>query len=151
MLDIILVGLNTLAVLAALGAFMFTDMLYERPLPSPQENYDELIEKSKEQNKFTPLKLDKMIINLKGKSSRLRFLEIEPHLIPFKPQAVEILEGKKAFIYDSIIDIASNFSPEQINSVSGKILFEERIKKRIMTYFGKAMIKEVFFSKFVVQ
>ena len=52
---------------------------------------------------------------------------------------------------DAIIDIASNMAPEELNTVAGKVILEERIRKRLNDFFGKSLVKEIYFSIFVVQ
>ena len=72
-------------------------------------------------------------------------------LIPFKEKHLSKLEDNKAYIRDAIIDIASNMSASELASLSGKILLEERIKKQINTKLRKQIIKEIYFSNFVIQ
>lgn len=150
-LDTILVGLLTLASAATLGIFVYTEIVYKRPLPSDDIELTKL--KADTQSEISPevYKLDKMTINLNSQGSRLRFLDVEIHFVPFKSEYIENLESKKVFIQDAIIDISSNMAPEELNTVAGKILLEERIRRRINDFFRKSIVKEIFFSKFVVQ
>ena len=149
--DTIIIGLLTLASLGTLGVFVYTVMLYERPLPNNERLQEELISDSKASTQIDSYKMDKMIINLKSRQSRLRFLDVELHLRPFKSEYTENFDKNKAFIHDSIIDIAGHMDPAELNSLHGKVLLEHRIKTRLNSYFGKSMVKDIFFSKFVVQ
>jgi len=150
-IDTALVGLLTLASLATLGVFIYTEMVFKKPLPEDKVELKEL--KKDTETAVAPeiFKLDKLIINLNSQGSRLRFLEVEIHLVPFKSNALETFDSKKAFVIDAIIDIASNMAPEELNTVAGKVLFEERIRRRLNDFFGKPLVKEIFFSRFVVQ
>ncbi len=150
-LDTIILLLASLITAGTLGVFVYSEMLYERPTPSDQEEKVKLIEESKVSVAPDIYKVDKLIINLNSPTKRLRFLEVEVHLVPFKNDYLETLESKKFYIQDSIIDIASNMAPEELNTVAGKVILEERIRKRLNDFFGKSLIKELFFSQFVVQ
>ena len=97
------------------------------------------------------LKLDKLIVNLKSRTSRLRFLDLQTYLVPFKNQHNDTLEENKAVINDIIIDEAARMKPEELNTVSGKLIFESRLRKRINTVLRGSIVKDIFFSRFVVQ
>lgn len=150
-IDSALIGLFTLATLATLGVFIYTEMVFKRPLPSDQIELENLKKDTETAVAPEVYKLDKLIINLNGRGSRLRFLDVEVHLVPYKSQSIEIFEDQKAFIKDAVIDIASNMAPEELNTVAGKVLLEERIRRRLNDFLGKSLIKEIFFSRFVVQ
>lgn len=150
-IDLALVGLLTLASLATLGVFVYTEMVFEKPLPDEKTEKSALLEDSGKLVAPEVYKLDKLIININATGSRLRFLDVETHLVPYKSKALETFDNQKAFIIDAIIDIASNMPAEELNTVSGKVLLEERIRTRLNDFFGKVLIKEIFFSRFVVQ
>jgi len=150
-IDTALVGLLTLASLSTLGVFIYTEMVYKRPLPENSTELESL--KTDTEVAVAPenYKLDKLIINLNSRSSRLRFLDLEIHFVPYKSKFIESLDSHKAYVTDAVIDIASNMAPEELNTVAGKVLIEERIRNRLNDFFGKPIIKEIFFSRFVVQ
>ena len=150
-IDTVLVGFLTLATVGTLGIFIYTEMVFKRPLPSNDIELENLKKDAETEIAPEVYKLDKMIINLNSQGSRLRFLDIEIHFVPFKSNYVEKLDEKKAYIQDAIIDISSNMSPDELNSVAGKVLLEERIRRRLNDFFGKNIVKELFFSRFVVQ
>ncbi len=150
-IDTIILGISTLMTLAVLGTFVYTEIIYERPLPDGEEEKANLLASSKNSTETGHYKLEKMIINLNSAGSRLRFLDVEMHLVPFKESYNDIFEQSKAFISDSVIDITSNMRPEELNSIAGKILLEDRIKKRLNSYYKKTYVKGIFFSRFVVQ
>ncbi len=150
-IDSALIGLFTLATLGALGVFIYTEMVYVKPKTSDQVELNNLKKDTKKAVAPEVYKLDKLIINLNNQGSRLRFLDFEVHLVPFQSESNEIFENQKPYIKDAIIDIASNMAPDELNTVAGKVLLEERIRRRLNDFFGKSLIKEIFFSRFVVQ
>lgn len=150
-IDTIILLIATLITGATLGTFVYSDMIYKRPLPSDKLEKEKLIEDSKVAVAPDIYKLDKLIINLNSPTRRLRFLDIEVNLVPFRSNAIETFQTKKFYIKDAIIDIASNMAPDELNTVAGKVILEERIRKRLNDFFGKSLVKEIFFSRFVVQ
>ncbi|MAF78065.1 MAG: hypothetical protein CME63_05770 [Halobacteriovoraceae bacterium] len=150
-LDNILLLIASLITAATLGIFVYSEMLYQKPLPSDEIEKQNLIEDSKVSVAPDIYKVEKLIINLNSASRRLRFLELEAHLVPFKSNSLDIFEAKKFYVKDAIIDIASNMAPEELNTVAGKVILEERIRKRLNDFFGKSLVKEIYFSIFVVQ
>jgi flagellar protein FliL len=150
-IDTILTALLLAASAGTVGIFVYTEMLYERPLPSEIAERKELIEASKKRVFPDIYKMDKMVINLLGRNKRLRYLDLQVHLVPFKSEQVEKFESSKSFIHDAIIDLVSHMEPEELNSVAGKILLEERIKRRLNDNYRKPTVKQIFFSNFVIQ
>lgn len=151
-LDTILTALALVATLAAMGVFIYTEMIYEKPLPDNEDAVQELMGQSKKQIFSDYFKLEPLIINLPtNKNSRLRFLSIHTHIKPFKPEYLDILEKDKAFIHDTVIDITSNMKADELNSLYGKILLDGRIKKSINSRFNKPIVEAIYFSKFTVQ
>ncbi len=150
-IDTALVGLSTLVSLGVLGVFIYAQVVYQKPIPSDSAQRKELLTITKEKIFIEAYKIDKLIINLHSHKNRLRFLDVEMYLRPFKPKQTDLFQENKAFIYDSIIDIASHMKPEELNSLYGKTLLEDRIKKRINGFFSQPTLREIFFTRFVVQ
>lgn len=140
-----------LVTLGTIGVFVYTQHFYERPLPDPETERLKMQEEAKAQLFPNSYKLDKMIINLPSRSSRLRFLDMQAYLVPFNSEATESFDKYKAAIQDAIIDVASAMAPEELGTVTGKILFEKRIKERVNALFPKPLVKNVQFTDFVIQ
>jgi len=151
LIDTILIGMMLLATLATAGVFFYTQYLYEKPLPNPEEERLKMAEEAKTKLFPNSYKLDKLIINLPSRSSRLRFLDIQAYLIPFSSEATESFDKYKANIQDIVIEIASAMEPEELGTISGKILLESRMKKQINALYAKPLVKSVKFTDFVIQ
>ena len=95
--------------------------------------------------------ISKMIMNLPTKTNRLRFLNLSINYVPFNNSQIKFLDENKHVLKDIIIDIGNTMYPEELNSISGKILFEERIKAKTNELLGPRLIKEIYFSSFVFQ
>ncbi|MEC8623527.1 MAG: flagellar basal body-associated FliL family protein, partial [Bdellovibrionota bacterium] len=57
----------------------------------------------------------------------------------------------KHIVRDTFLDIAGEMSPEELNSLTGKLLLESRIKNRLNKDMGSKIVQELYFTKFVVQ
>ena len=149
--DTILTSISTLVALGTCGVFYYTTKIYKKPLPSESRQKQLLLSHARRAVVPKALILKKVLLNLKSRTSRLRFLELDIHIIPIRQTNLGSLKSAKTFVMDSILDIGGRMQAEEVNSISGKILLENRIKKSIDRYFGRAFIKEIFFSRFVVQ
>ena len=151
MIDNILLGTMTAISVATLAFFYYSMNIYQRPLPDNATEEQALLDDSKQKTFSEAFKLDKLIVNLKSRTSRLRFLDIQTYLVPFKNSHHDVLEQNKAIINDIIIDEAARIKPAELNTVSGKLIFENRLRKRINGELNAQMVKDIFFSRFVVQ
>tara|TARA_Y100000590_G_C15748041_1_gene1023008 strand:+ start:8075 stop:8545 length:471 start_codon:yes stop_codon:yes gene_type:complete len=151
MIDNVLIGAMLTASLVTFGLFFYSLKVYQKPLPQDSVERTALLEDSKKKVFAEAFKLDKLIVNLKSRTSRLRFLDLQTYLVPFKNSQVDILEENKSIINDIIIDESSRILPEELNTVSGKLIFENRLRKRINEKMKMPIVKDIFFSRFVVQ
>lgn len=151
MLDNILLGAMLGATAITFALFYYSMNIYEKDLPNDADEKQALLDDSKKRTFSEAFKLDKLIVNLKSRTSRLRFLDIQTYLVPFKNSQHDTLEENKAIINDIIIDEAARIKPEELNTVSGKLIFENRLRKRINQQLKVSLVKDIFFSRFVVQ
>lgn len=138
-----------LAGFAALITF-YTEIIWQRPLPIEEQEHQDFLKMGLKAKIPKAFIIKKLIINLNAPTTRLRYLEATIHLIPFKDRLMPFIEAHEASVKDQIIDIAGKMSPGELNSVAGKILLEERVKKQINTKLGGDIIKEILFSSFVI-
>lgn len=150
-LDLIIVGISILLGLLTLGVFVYTNIVYQRPLVNEAEEKDLLSANLKSGVSTDGLKIDKIVVNLRSETSRLRFLEVSLQVLPFKNEQKELLEKNSPLILDRIGQLATNMTPNDLNTISGKILFEERLKNKLNKDLGKQIVREIFFTGFVVQ
>ncbi|WP_372654947.1 flagellar basal body-associated protein FliL [Halobacteriovorax sp.] len=151
LVDNIILILSFLATAVCVGVFLYTEMIYKKPLPNEQAELQRLLSDNKKMAFPAPFKLDSLIINLKARKTKLRFLSVETQLVPFNHNSDDKFEAHRSMINDSIINVAGRMTAEELNSVSGKILLEERIKKSVNLILGEQLVKGVLFTKFVVQ
>jgi flagellar FliL protein len=73
------------------------------------------------------------------------------NILPFNNDQKDIIKGNDHIFKDVVIEIASQMGPEELDTLSGKILLENKIKKQVNTKLGKPVVKQIYFSGFVVQ
>jgi len=151
MIDTILVALLSLASIGTLSLFVYTEIVYHKPLPNEEIENAKLKDQMKKKSFSESYKIKKMIINIPQKGSRLRFLEIEPNLLTFKSKTLDHLDQFKPEVKDAILRVTSKIKPDILNTVTGKILLEAKLKEAINKILGYQGVKEILFTRFVVQ
>tara|TARA_B100000676_G_C17786951_1_gene684947 strand:- start:110 stop:580 length:471 start_codon:yes stop_codon:yes gene_type:complete len=151
MIDLIILGVSLLATLAALGVIVYKTIIFKRPLPNSEAEKAKLLASGQTFKPINSYKMKRVIVNLPSRSKKLRFLEITTEIVPFKDDQVAEIEKNKHIVRDTFLDIAGEMSPEELNSLTGKLLLESRIKNRLNKEMGSKIIQELYFTKFVVQ
>ena len=150
-IDKVLLGLNGLVVAASTGLIIFAHTSIKKPTTERGKEFGNMIENSMMELKKPPVIMDEIVVNLYSRETRLRFLNTQMNLVLFSEDDRELAMILKPYIFDAIIDIAGNMSPKELNSITGRILLESRIKNRVNDMIKKQVIKKILFSKFIVQ
>lgn len=155
LVDTILVALTLLTTLGVLGLFYFTEKMYKKPPIDEAKEKEALMKQTDE--KATPelFKLETMVFSLIPKDNqkvqRMRYLEIEVHLVLFEAEDKEMLKNNLPVVQDRIMEISSKMGPEELSTLSGKILLENRIKTEVNQKLNKPVVKTIYFSRYIVQ
>lgn len=152
LLDKILVAFNVLVVTGAASLIIYSHtFINPAPLDSEAE-FQQLIDSMKDTESAFMHKLPKMVINLASyQAKRLHFLDMEVNLAATSQEALQEIKTNQAEIIDLIIEIGTNKDAEDLSSLSGRILYTEAIRNRINDLLGRPAIKQVYFTRFVVQ
>ncbi len=118
---------------------------------SDEELNKENKEKSAKEAFTLPVPVDRVVINLPTKNSRLRFLELEMSIETIKESDQEKVKKYEPIIRDAAISVAGKMTPEELNSLSGKLLLEERLKKKIRETINQSIISRIYYRRFVIQ
>lgn len=153
--DNILLGVMLLSTLAVAGLFYYTEKVYKRPPINEEAEKTALMQSVDGKALPTFFKVDKLTISLTPKSeavnTRMRWLELEVHLVLFESGDVDFVKRNLPVVQDRIIDVSSKMAPEELNSLSGKILLEDRLRREINKALGKVAVKNIFFASYIVQ
>ncbi len=149
--DKILLGLNGIGVIAATALVVYSHTAIKKPTTNGPKEFGQMIEGSMSELQKPPVVLDEIVVNLYSREARLRFLDTQLNLVLYNEADRELALILKPHIFDALIDISGNMSPVELNSVTGRILLETRVKKRINQLVNKPVIKKILFSKFIIQ
>ncbi len=150
-LDKILLGLNGLVAIASAGLVFYAHNNIKRPPTDQAAEETTLVTEAYTESQLKPYEFKSMIVNLYSEGSRLRFLDVKMSVLPFKEADKELIKEREYIFKTKLIEIASLMTPEELSSVTGKILLESRLKKAVTEALGASVIKKIYFGKFVVQ
>lgn len=142
MMKIIIIVL-ALLILAGGGAFAYFQFF------ATEQSAED---KSKEVEEIDPRELifplDPFVVNLGGPSN---FLKLTLQLEMTTPEDKQYLEGRLAPIRDSIVILLSSKTAKSVASPEGKLQLKDDINVRINQALGKDLIRNVYFTEFVMQ
>ncbi|MBC7711687.1 MAG: flagellar basal body-associated FliL family protein [Rhizobacter sp.] len=155
MIDMILLGVMMLATLAVVGLFYYTEKMYKKPPIDENAEKKALLTSVDYKSIPTFFKVDKMTISLVPKNeqanARMKWLEVEMHMTLFSAEDSGLMKAYLPVVQDRIIDITSKMGSDELNSLTGKIILEDRLKKEINKALKKPVVKNIFFASFIVQ
>lgn len=153
--DMILTGVSLLTTLAVIGLFYYTEKVYKKPPIDENKEKAALFNEKAAKSLPTLFKIDKMIISLvpsdPNKNQRMRWLEVEVNLELFKDSDSGFVKAYLPAVQDRIIEITSKMGPDDLNTVTGKVLLEERLKNEINRVLKKKVVYKIYFSRFTIQ
>jgi len=154
-LDIILLSVMILTTLGVIGLFYYTEKMYKRPPIDENKEREAFLKDGDPKAIPSFYKLDKLTVSLVPKdpnaNQRMRYIELEVHLVLFKAEEAGVIKTYQMVVQDKIITIASKMGADELNTLTGKILLEDRLKKEINKALEKPIIKSIFFSRYIVQ
>lgn len=151
LLDKILLGLNGLVALGAAGIVFYAHNNIKRPPTDQAAEEKTLQDEALLGAQTTPLMFKKMVVNIHSEGKRLRYLEVEMGVQPFKEADKESLKANEYRFQNALVEIANTMTPDDLSSVTGKILLEGRLKKRVNEALGVTLVKQIYFARFIVQ
>jgi flagellar FliL protein len=94
--------------------------------------------------------LDPFIVNL-ASSGVDRYLKAVIVLQLSSPAVAAEIDKRKPQIKDSIITVLSSKTPEEVLSIQGKYDLKLELVKRINSLLSQGVVREMYFTEFVVQ
>ncbi|MBY0515765.1 MAG: flagellar basal body-associated FliL family protein [Bacteriovoracaceae bacterium] len=151
MFDKILLGANGAVAILAAGLVFYAHNGIKRPPTDQKSEEASLIQTAELENQIKPFEIKKMIVNLYSEGSRLRYLDIDMGILPFKEGDLAVIKEREYLFKTKLIEIAGGMTPDDLTSITGKILLETRLKKATNEALGAPVVKKIYFAKFVVQ
>lgn len=150
MMKILMIA-NLVFVLLGAGVVFYSHNML-KPAPTDQALEREKLQKDALQGaQLQPVPIKRFVVNLHSRATRLRYLDLEMNVLTFSEEQKEIVRSNEHIFKDAVVEIASKLSPEDLDTVTGKILLENKIKTRVNHKFGQPVVRQIYFSGFVVQ
>ncbi len=162
-LDMILLLLMIVTTLAVIGLFYYIENVYKRPPINEDKEKKEFFSDSVAKTIPTLVPIPKTVISLIPSAPlpnlRLKYLEVELSLVLFESSDTGVIKTYEYVVLHNMIKIASEMGAMELNTLTGKMLFENRLKneinkslkKEINKEHTKPIVKGIFFSSYIVQ
>lgn len=150
----IIIAVSLVFSLATTGVFVYTQVIFKKPAPDDAKEFEKMKEEEKKPTTVVEgYKLKRMMINLESETGKekIRLLNLEALIMPFKEDGATVLEDNQAIVYDVFNTVASKMDVNELNSISGKILLENRLRKTINERLHEEVVREILFQHFVIQ
>jgi len=140
------------AALVVIGGGVFAGYKF---FSSGSQSGDETVQEQAEKESAEPqdpkallFPLDPFVVNLGGPGN---FLKITVQLEMSSPLDKVYLEDRIAQIRDSILILMSGKTPDSVVSPAGKLQLKDDINVRVNKALGKNLVRNVYFTEFVMQ
>lgn len=150
-IDKILLALNGIVMALAAGLVYYSHNILSPPPIDQAAQFTTMVRESMIDLKRQPIVFKEQVVNLYSRQRRLRFLNLIMNVEVYEQSQEATIDIYKPVIIDRLVDISGNMKPEELNSITGRILLESRLKNQVNEFIGKAIIKKIYFSKFIVQ
>jgi len=152
MVQKILIIVNLVVALGAAGIVFYAHNIIKPPPTDQAAEAEALKTEAVASTQIKPVQIKKFAVNLHSRSSRLRYLDIEMNVLTFEEGQKAIIKANEHLFKDTAIEVASYLNPDELDSVTGKMLFENKVKKQVNAKLGETpAVKHIYFSVFVVQ
>lgn len=95
--------------------------------------------------------LDKMTVNLSGEPKRLMQIEVNLEMLN-KEGFEEVMDiERRAKVRDRVMTLLGNQTFADVEPIQGKLFLKDRIARELNSMLDQGIVKNVFFSEFVVQ
>ena len=95
--------------------------------------------------------LDKFTVNLGGEPRRTVRLEVNLHMLGKEAFEEVMLSENRARVRDRIVRLLNEKSFSELESIQGKLFLKDKIAMEVNTILNKGVVKDVYFTDFVVQ
>lgn len=157
----LLIGLlNTVAIAAVLGLFVYTKMVYKRPAITEVKERKKLVDEGNKPSHATMTKamltMDPITANLdpyKDDDGKEKF-----HMVSLT-MTVEIRDkkelekfvGVKPVFMDRVLQNLGKKKYEDLNQVQGRYVFRSQVIDSANEFLGAPIVTEIYFSEFLLQ
>jgi len=145
-MKVVIIAVVALVILAGGGAFAYFKFMAggheEEKKPEAEEKAEPVDPKE------LMFALDPFVVNLGGPTN---FLKISLQLELTDPADRPFVESRVAPIRDSIVILLSSKTSRSVVSPEGKLKLKDDINMRVNQVLGKNLVRNVYFTEFVMQ
>lgn len=149
-----LVLVNTLLVLAALGTLAYTKLLYKKPAITEHvelEKKQEEIKAAPEPSERPLVKFDQMTINIAMTSGKAHYATVAFAIECRDEPACAAATEKKAILTDKLIAALGRRQITELNTIQGKLLLKSELVRRFNEALSPGAVTDLYFSSFILQ
>jgi flagellar protein FliL len=150
-LDKIIILISLVVTLGSAGMVYYAHTGIKRTPTNQAQEFEDLKANALSSTQMTPVTFKKVVVNLVSTANRLRYLEVEMNVLPFDEADKETIKTGEHLFRNSLITIADQLRAEDLGTMTGKILLESKLKKEVNKIFGQPLVKQIFFSAFIIQ
>lgn len=133
---------------AGVGGFLFLKKGSAHKEKDEATKKEDMVEIPKEKEKAVLIQLDPFILNL---SEPGRFVKLTIHLEVKNEKIQQYVNDRMPKIRDSIITLVSSKSADVLSTPEGKFQLKDELLLRVNQAIEKDLIKNIYFTEFVIQ
>ncbi len=150
-LGVLLILVNTLLVLAALGMMVYTKLLFKRPVISEETELEKKIDEVKAPAEKSLVSFDQILVNIAMTSGKTHYATLQ-FTVECRTQAVaSLVEAKKAHLIDKVIASLSKRQITELNTIQGKLLLKTELLREFNALTEPGGVTDMFFPTFILQ
>jgi flagellar FliL protein len=153
--------LNTLAIAAVLGLFVYTKLIFKRPAITESKERAKIVKKAEaplvvDRTKTIMVPLDAVTVNLDAFTGadgkpKTHMVSMNLSLEVIDEKAKEKVEAAKPAILDRIIQNLGKRTFQELNQVQGRYVFKSQVIDESNEYLKTPAVVEVFMTDFMLQ
>jgi len=153
--------LNTLAIAAVLGLFVYTKLIFKRPAITESKERAKIVKKAEaplvvDRTKTIMVPLDAVTVNLDAFTGadgkpKTHMVSMNLSLEVVDEKAKEKVEAAKPAILDRIIQNLGKRTFQELNQVQGRYVFKSQVIDEANEYLKSPAVVEVFMTDFMLQ
>ncbi len=157
-----MLALNAVALIGMLGLFVYTRVLYKRPVITEAQQRKILDAELERKEKariaaFVPAlyKVPKFEANLKPSGNKEHMLSIGLSLEMADQSFQSLLDDKRPQFMNRLNQVIANTTAEEIITIQGRLLFRSKIfgiiSEILKVEKGPAPVRDLYFTEFLIQ
>jgi flagellar FliL protein len=153
--------LNTVAIAAVLGLFVYTKLIFKRPAITESKERAKIVKKAEvpvavDRSKTVMVPLDPVTVNLDAFTGadgkpKTHMVSMNLSLEVVNEKAKEKVESSKPALLDRIIQNLGKRTFQELNQVQGRYVFKSQVIDDANEYLRAPVVVEVFMTDFMLQ